>query len=132
MTETPIAAIHNASKRYGGVQALAHVSLSIARGEVRALLGKNGAGKSTVIRLLSGVEAPDEGTVTLGGKLLERPNVQLAQQLGVRTVYQELSLIPYMTVAENLFMGVWPKRRGQIDRRAMVAESEASLNRLGL
>jgi ABC-type sugar transport system ATPase subunit len=131
-TQTPIAAIENASKRYGGVQALAHVTFSISRGEVRALLGKNGAGKSTVIRLLSGVEAPDEGTVTLGGRLLERPNVQLAQQLGVRTVYQELSLIPYMTVAENLFMGVWPKRRGQIDRRAMEAESEASLNRLGL
>ncbi|MDX6245558.1 MAG: sugar transport system ATP-binding protein [Frankiales bacterium] len=131
-TDTPIAAMENASKRYGGVQALAHVSFSIARGEVRALLGKNGAGKSTVIRLLSGVEAPDEGTVSLGGRRLERPNVQLAQQLGVRTVYQELSLIPYMTVAENLFMGVWPKRRGQIDHRAMVAESEASLHRLGL
>src|SRR4051812_3234613 len=105
-TEPPIASIDDVSKRYGGVQALAHVSLSLARGEVRALLGKNGAGKSTVIRLLSGVEAPDSGTVSLGGRVLDRPNVQLAQRLGVRTVYQELSLIPYMTVAENLFMGV--------------------------
>ncbi|BEP13507.1 sugar ABC transporter ATP-binding protein [Acidothermaceae bacterium B102] len=128
----PIAVIENASKRYGGVQALAHVSFSIDRGEVRALLGKNGAGKSTVIRLLAGVEAPDEGVVTLAGRTMDRPSVQLAQELGVRTVYQELSLIPYMTVAENLFMGAWPTRRGQIDRRAMMAESEASLHRLGL
>jgi sugar transport system ATP-binding protein len=129
---TPIASIENVSKRYGGVQALAHVSFSIGRGEVRALLGKNGAGKSTVIRLLCGVEAPDEGVVTLGGTHLDRPSVRLAQQLGVRAVYQELSLIPYMTVAENLFMGKWPKRRGQIDQHSMLAESEAALSRLGL
>ncbi len=129
---TRIASIENVSKRYGGVQALAHTSFSIDRGEVRALLGKNGAGKSTLVRLLCGVEAPDEGVVTLGGTRLERPNVRLAQQLGVRAVYQELSLIPYMTVAENLFMGRWPKRRGQIDQRSMLAESEAALGRLGL
>ncbi|GAA3614716.1 sugar ABC transporter ATP-binding protein [Kineosporia mesophila] len=134
MTEpgTAIATISGASKQYGAVQALSGVDLSIARGEVRALLGKNGAGKSTVIRLLAGVEAPDEGSVTLGGTRLQGPDVQLAQRLGVMTVYQELTLIPEMTLAENLFMGAWPKRNGQIDQRRMEDESQAALHRLGL
>jgi len=129
---TPIAVITSASKRYGGVQALRDVSLSIAPGEVRALLGKNGAGKSTVIRLLSGVEEPDSGTVVLGGTPLARGGVKAAQQLGVRTVYQELSLIPDMTVAENLFMGAWPRRGGQIDRRLMTRATSDALARLEL
>ena len=129
---TPIAVIDSASKRYGGVQALRDVSLSIAPGEVRALLGKNGAGKSTVIRLLSGVEEPDSGSVVLAGTALGRGGVKLAQQLGVRTVYQELSLIPDMTVAENLFMGAWPRRAGQIDRRRMARVSTEALARLEL
>ena len=128
----PIAVITAANKRYGGVQALRDVSLSIAPGEVRALLGKNGAGKSTVIRLLSGVEEPDSGSVELRGEPLGRGGVKAAQHLGVRTVYQELSLIPDMTVAENLFMGAWPRRAGQIDRRLMARTTTEALGRLEL
>lgn len=131
-SSTPIAVITGASKRYGAVQALRDVSLSIAPGEVRALLGKNGAGKSTVIRLLSGVEEPDSGRVLLAGSVLGRGGVHTAQQLGVRTVYQELSLIPEMTVAENLFMGAWPRRAGQIDRRQMARSAAEALARLEL
>jgi simple sugar transport system ATP-binding protein len=129
---TPIASLVDVSKRYGGVRALSRVTLSIRPGEVRALLGKNGAGKSTVIRLLSGVEAADDGTVTLNGQPLGRASVARAQQLGVRTVHQELTLIPTMTVAENLFMGSWPKRNGQLDQRRMAVESAAALHRVGL
>jgi sugar transport system ATP-binding protein len=131
-SKAPVASLLDVSKRYGGVQALSRVTLSIGPGEVRALLGKNGAGKSTVIRLLSGVEGPDEGTVALAGRPLERASVAVAKQLGVRTVYQELTLIPTMTVAENLFMGAWPKRAGQLDQRRLVADSERALHRVGL
>ncbi|MCW2758554.1 MAG: transporter related protein [Nocardioidaceae bacterium] len=126
------AEVHAASKRYGGVQALSGVDFSVAPGEVRALLGKNGAGKSTLIRLLAGAEVPDEGTVEIDGRSLDRVSVQRAQQFGVRTVYQELTLIREMTVAENLFMGAWPRRNGRIDRRRMLEESRAALEALGL
>lgn len=128
----PIAVVTEASKSYPGVRALVNVSFSVDRGEVRALLGKNGAGKSTLIRLLSGAEAPDSGTVCLSGRVLEHPSVQKAQQLGVRTVYQELSLIPQLSVAENLFMGRWPKKLAQIDRRSMAEQTRVALARLDL
>jgi len=131
-TQAEIVTIEDVGKRYGGVQALDRVSLSLFRGEVRALLGRNGAGKSTLIRLVAGVEAADEGTVTVAGTVLDRPNVQLAQRLGVRTVYQELTLIPGMTVAENLFMGEWPARGGRIDGERLLERSAAALQRLGL
>ncbi|TNM63163.1 sugar ABC transporter ATP-binding protein [Streptomyces sp. NP160] len=128
----PIAVLEGVSKRYSGVQALSGVDLQIRRGEVRALLGKNGAGKSTVIRMLAGAEAPDTGTVTLSGTVLERATVQGAHALGVRTVFQELTVIPDMTVAENLFMGSWPHGRAGIDRRRMLAGAEEALHRIGV
>lgn len=128
---TPAAEVRGATKTYGGVHALEDVDFSIAPGEVRALLGKNGAGKSTLIRLLAGAESPDRGEVTIGGTSMSSASVQEAQRLGVRTVYQELTLIPGMTVAENLFMGSWPGR-GRIDRRRMGREAVTALQRVGL
>lgn len=134
MTEVdaPIASLSGISKRYPGVQALSDIAFSVSRGEVRALIGKNGAGKSTLIRMLAGAEAPDEGAVTIGGAPLDRGGVQRAFELGVRTVYQELTLIPQMTVAENLFMGSWPVRRLQLDRRRMETDARQALDTLGL
>lgn len=131
-TSDEIVRIEGASKRYGTVQALDRVNLSIRRGEVRALLGKNGAGKSTLIRLIGGVEAPDQGRVTVRGTVLERPSVQLAHRLGVRTVYQELTLIPEMSVAENLFMGEWPTSYGRLNRSELLTRSRDALRRLDL
>lgn len=128
---TPAAQVRGATKSYGGVQALADVDFEIQAGEVRALLGKNGAGKSTLIRLLAGAESPDSGEVTIAGTVLDRASVQEAQRLGVSTVYQELTLIPGMTVAENLFMGQWPGR-GRIDHRRMEREATVALERIGL
>jgi simple sugar transport system ATP-binding protein len=128
---TPAAEVRGATKTYGGVHALEDVDFRIEPGEVRALLGKNGAGKSTLIRLLSGAEVANAGTVHIGGRPLEPATVQEAHRLGVRTVYQELTLIPGMTVAENLFMGRWPGR-GRIDRRLMEREAAAALDRVGL
>src|SRR5580698_6936144 len=107
---TPIASVSGAVKRYPGVTALDHVDFAIGQGEVRALLGKNGAGKSTLIRLLTGAELPDVGEVTIRGHALHAPaetRTAEAQALGVRAVYQELSLVPGMSIAENLFLGAW-------------------------
>ncbi len=127
----PIAVVDGASKRYVGVQALDEVSFSLAAGEVRALLGKNGAGKSTLIRLLAGAEAADSGVVTLSGSVMDKPSVQRAHELGVRTVYQELTVIPGLSIAENLCIGEWPKRNGSIDQKAMVRNAAAALDRIG-
>jgi ABC-type sugar transport system ATPase subunit len=126
------AEVRGVSKSYGTVHALHAVDFAVRRGEVRALLGKNGAGKSTLIRLLAGVETPDTGTVGVAGRRMERASVSEAHRLGVRTVYQELSLIPQMSVAENMCMGEWPRRGGRIDRRAMNEQAAAALDRLGV
>jgi len=120
------------SKRYDNVQALFEVDFSIAPGEVRALLGKNGAGKSTLIKLLSGVELPDEGKIFINGKPIHKPSIQTSKEFGVRTVYQELSLIPGMSVMENLFIGSWPTSFGVIDYKQMRTECSSALAELGL
>lgn len=121
------------SKSYGAVRALRGVDFSVSRGEVRALLGKNGAGKSTLIRILAGAEVPDEGSVRMRGVELGRgQGIRNSVALGVRTVYQELSLIPQMTVAENLFMGEWPNAFGVLRASEMLARCKAVLRDFGI
>jgi ribose transport system ATP-binding protein len=99
------------SKYYPGVKALDDVDFSLARGEVRALLGKNGAGKSTLVKILSGAVTPDQGTITIDGRevIIKSPHDSFNQ--GISTVYQEMSLVPGLTVAENILLGRWPMRR---------------------
>lgn len=126
-----IATTRGVSKRYPGVQALSDVDFEVHAGEVRALLGANGAGKSTLIRMLAGVEAPDSGTVEIAGTRLSG-GVREATALGVATVYQELSLIPFMTVAENLFLGHWPRRAGRIDVAGMERAARQTLLTIGV
>jgi ABC-type sugar transport system ATPase subunit len=133
MPTTTIASAKNVVKQYPGVLALDHVSFSISAGEVRALLGRNGAGKSTLIRLFSGVERPDEGVIEIGGRALTSGGINEASARGVATVYQELSLIPQMTVAENFYLGAWPKSLpGIVNQATMKAETRAALAELGL
>ncbi len=130
-----VAQVHGAVKRYPGVTALDHVDFEIQAGEVRAVLGKNGAGKSTLIRLLTGAELPDSGAVRLGSQMLDagaKSRPRQAHSLGVRAVYQELSLVPEMSVAENMFLGSWPQRAGLLDHGTMAAECRAALAVLGL
>jgi ABC-type sugar transport system ATPase subunit len=127
----PIAETRGASRVYPGVTALDDVDFAVHAGEVRALLGQNGAGKSTLIRLLSGVETPSSGEVLLGGEPLGDGGIQAAAAAGVATCYQELSLIPGVTVAENLAMGRWPRGRFGIDTRRMVERARATFERLG-
>lgn len=130
--EAPLLKVDTVTKRYIGVTALTEASLEVGAGEVRALLGRNGAGKSTLIRILSGVERPDTGTVFIGSKILDGGGVRRANELGVQTVHQELSLVPEMTVAENMFVGAWPRTGGKIDYAAMRAEASTVIDRLGL
>ncbi len=93
------------SKFFPGVKALDNVDFSLRRGEIMALLGENGAGKSTLIKALTGVYHADRGTIWLEGQAISPKNTAHAQQLGIGTVYQEVNLLPNMSVADNLFIG---------------------------
>lgn len=122
------------SKSYPGVDALKGVDLALAAGEVRALLGKNGAGKSTLVRILSGAEVPDSGALRVAGRRVDVFTPAHATTLGVATVRQELSLVPELSVAENIFLGRWP-RRGRawfIDQDAVRREAAAVLAEFGV
>ncbi|MGX6447021.1 sugar ABC transporter ATP-binding protein [Patulibacter sp. S7RM1-6] len=122
-----------ATQRYGTLTALDDVTFAVRPGEVRALLGKNGAGKSTLIRLLTGVETPVAGEVFVGDRQLTGGGVSEAAELGVACVFQELSLVPAMTVADNYGMGAWPRARGgAIDHARMTAEAQRALDDLGV
>lgn len=102
---TPLAvSMKGISKSFGGVRALNDVSLEIRQGEVHALLGGNGAGKSTILKVLNGVHRPDSGTITVCGKLLEEVTPEAARAAGIAMNFQELSLIPTLTVAQNVFL----------------------------
>jgi rhamnose transport system ATP-binding protein len=105
------------SKRYGGVPALTDVSLSIRAGTVHALIGENGAGKSTLGKIISGVIAPDEGTMTLGGDQLNFKSPRDAMSHGIVTIVQELAIVPGLTVAENVYLGVETSTAGFVRRR---------------
>ena len=100
------------SKFFPGVKALDNVDFSLRRGEIMALLGENGAGKSTLIKALTGVYHADRGTIWLEGQPISPKNTAHAQQLGIGTVYQEVNLLPNMSVADNLFIGREPRRFG--------------------
>lgn len=95
----------NISKRFGNFYALKNVEFSIYPGEVNVLIGENGAGKSTLLKILSGVYTKDEGTILYENTPVEIPNPQAAEKLGISTVYQELSLVPELSIAENVFLG---------------------------
>lgn len=119
------------SKYFPGVKALDNVSFSLKRGEIMALLGENGAGKSTLIKALTGVYQRDSGTVWLDGAEVFPKSTAHAQSLGIGTVYQEVNLLPNMSVADNLFIGREPRRLGFIDRRQMVRRSTELMERYG-
>jgi len=103
--------LENVSKYFGPVIALSGVTLQLARGEVHCLLGDNGAGKSTLIKMLAGVFSPDEGQYLVDGKPVRFRSPREALDAGIATVYQDLALVPLMSVARNFFMGREPRRR---------------------
>ncbi|MDE3065807.1 MAG: sugar ABC transporter ATP-binding protein, partial [Acidobacteriota bacterium] len=105
------------SKRFGGVPALTDVSLTIAAGEVHALIGENGAGKSTLGKIIAGVIEPDEGTLVLGGRPLHLRSPREAMALGIVTIAQEMAIVPSLTVAENVYLGAEVAASGFVRRR---------------
>jgi ribose transport system ATP-binding protein len=121
------------SKSFGGVHALTEASLAAAAGEIHALVGENGAGKSTLIKVLGGRIRQDAGTVRIKGRDVALNGPQDAHALGAWTVFQELTLLPWMTVAENLLLGREPRAgSGLIGRTRMEAQAEAMLAGFGI
>ena len=131
MTE-PLLRITSISKRFPGVQALDNAGLEVLPGEIHALLGENGAGKSTLINILSGARQPDSGTIEFGGEKVTMASPHDAQRRGVVTIYQEFTLAPNMTIAENVFIGREPGSGVFVDWRKMAAETRAITAQLGL
>jgi L-arabinose transport system ATP-binding protein len=118
-------------KSFPGVRALDGVSFEAREGSVHALMGENGAGKSTLLKILSGAYHPDEGKLVLDGKALVNRSTQDALDAGVAVIYQELQLVPQLSVAENLFLGHMPARMGWMDRKALHEETKRLLALVG-
>lgn len=118
-------------KTFPGVLALDGVDLDVRAGEVHVLLGENGAGKSTLIKTLSGACRPDAGRVLLAGREVRVHSAQGAERLGIATIHQEFTLVPDLTVAENILLGRQPRRYGFVDRRAMTRRAAELLDRVG-
>ncbi len=127
----PILSMQGVSKRYGGVRALEDAGLDVAAGRIHAILGENGAGKSTLVKILSGVVAPDAGRIVLDGRETAFDSPAAANRAGVVCIFQELSLVPELTVADNIAISNPPVRFGMIDRRAQRRFAESALARAG-
>jgi simple sugar transport system ATP-binding protein len=132
----PLLEARSLSKSYGAVQALDGISFAVRPGEVHCLLGDNGAGKSTLIKILAGVISPDVGSLRVGGKPTHFTSPRRAAEHGIATVYQDLAVLPLMSVARNFFLGAeptkgWgPTRRVQWRQVREIAASE--LRRIGI
>jgi ribose transport system ATP-binding protein len=127
----PLFRMDGVSKRYGGVRALENAELTVEAGRIHAILGENGAGKSTLIKIMAGVVAPDEGRMMLEGRPVSFRSPAEASAAGVTCVFQELSLIPDLSVADNISISNPPRRFGLIDRRAQRLIAEEALARAG-
>jgi ribose transport system ATP-binding protein len=120
------------SRRFGGVQALYRAELTAAPAEIHAVLGENGAGKSTLVKIISGVIPLDEGEIVVGGQSLQITSPRHAQEAGIAVVYQELSLVPELSVTHNLFLARLPKRANFISMAKANRAAEENLANLGL
>jgi D-xylose transport system ATP-binding protein len=132
----PLLEVSDVDKNFGAVRALSGASLTLARGEITALVGDNGAGKSTLVRCITGVHRPDGGTIRFNGKEVHFHAPEDARALGIETVYQDLALVEDLAVWQNLFLnreitrGVGPLRL--LNKRAMIASAETTLSRLAV
>jgi rhamnose transport system ATP-binding protein len=129
----PVLSLEHAQKAFGAVKALVDVSIDLFAGEVHGLVGENGAGKSTLVKILAGVHQPDAGRVLIDGEEATLRSPAAARNSGIAVIYQEPTLFPDLTVAENVFMGRQPLRSARrIDSASMVRQVREVLNRLGV
>lgn len=131
-TSEPLLRMEGITKSFAGIPALSGVNLTLERGEVHALVGENGAGKSTLIKIMTGAYTRDGGKMLLEGTPVTFRSPEEAQEMGVVAVYQEVNLLAFRTVAENIYLGREPRRFGLIDWKRMYAEAATLLKRLGL
>ncbi len=129
---TALLRMQGISKSFPGVKALESVDFEVGRAEIHAFLGENGAGKSTLLKILSGAQPPDTGTITFDGRQVAFASPQEAQAAGIVTIYQEFTLAPDMTVAENVFIGREPGSRLFISYRKLEEQTAALCRRIGL
>lgn len=133
MSEDTILEFRDITKSFPGVQALDHVSFGVKRGEVHAIVGENGAGKTTLMKIAAGLYQPDEGQLFLNGQHVRIKDAQQALELGIAMVPQELNLVPEMTVAENILLGIEPRRViGMVDTQQLHRRAWEILAPLGL
>lgn len=129
MTGEKIVEMHGISVEFPGVKALDNVEFELRRGEVHVLLGENGAGKSTIMKVLAGVNTDYQGTVIYNGEEIRCSSVKEQQERGISIIFQETNLLRNLTVAENIFLGKYPKRRpGTVDWKTMYADARALLD----
>jgi ribose transport system ATP-binding protein len=132
-TKEEIIRVEHVTKRFGGITAVNDVSFGIARGEIHAVVGENGAGKSTIMKMLAGVHRPDAGSLVLRGEPVTIADPLQARHLGVSIVFQELNLFPHLTVAANVFANRESTRGpGLLDERQMVAATRRVLEQMGV
>ncbi|MBN9136495.1 MULTISPECIES: ATP-binding cassette domain-containing protein [Phyllobacterium] len=139
MTPQPILTARGLVKRYGRVTALDHADFDLYAGEVLAVIGDNGAGKSSLIKAISGAVHPDEGEITLDGKPIHFRSPMEARDAGIETVYQNLALSPALSIADNMFLGREIRKPGilgswlrMLDRKTMEKQARDKLTELGL
>lgn len=133
MSDKILLQIDGLEKTFPGVRALKGVDLKVRPGEVHALMGENGAGKSTLIKVLTGIHERDGGNITFDGKTVSVNSPKEAEEIGISTIYQELNLVPYQSVYENLFLGREPRNKFKnVDRKKMIKDAEKTLSDLGV
>jgi L-arabinose transport system ATP-binding protein len=131
MAASPLLGFDRVSMEFPGVKALADVSFGVAAGSIHALMGENGAGKSTLLKILSGAYTPSSGALTINGQRRVFAGTADALAAEVAVIYQELHLVPEMSVAENIFLGHLPQRGGLVDRAALTAATRKQLALVG-
>ena len=131
-SKPPLLSMRGISKTFPGVRALQEVDFEVGAAEIHAFLGENGAGKSTLLKILSGAQPPDSGTIAFDGREVRFASPHEAQAAGIVTIYQEFTLAPDMTVAENVFIGREPGSRFFISYRQLEAQTAELCKRIGL
>ncbi|HXE23556.1 MAG TPA: sugar ABC transporter ATP-binding protein, partial [Roseiarcus sp.] len=128
----PLLVMRDVDKRFQGVKALSGASLEVEAGEIMALVGQNGAGKSTLIKVLTGAYRRDAGAIEFAGAAVDFASPQAAQRGGVSAIYQEINLVPFRSVAENIFLGREYRRFGLLDWKRMNTEAAELLRRFAI